>query len=84
MWTNKENDRKPEHLSAEYRNKHLRIYVTNGHLDHRPEWIMHCENVGFSSFRIPNTTPESSLEDAKREAMATVKHRLYALLASLD
>ena len=70
-------------MSAEFKNKVLRIYVTNEHIYHKPDWIMHCRELGVDTMRIPAVTSNDGLDYAKLQAVRFVKHKLYQMIASL-
>jgi len=39
----------------------IRIVITNGHRDYRPDWVFRCYNLGFDATMIPKC---KSKEDA--------------------
>ena len=80
MW---KDDIRAGKMSAEFKNKALRIYVTNAHMDHKPDWIMHCRELGIDTQRIPAVTSDDGLDYAKLQAVRLVKHKLYQMIASL-
>ena len=45
------------------------ITITNGHIDHKGEWIMHCKPLLINE----KVLGVSSLEDAKEAAISVVK-----------
>lgn len=82
MWKDIEN-RNEDKKASELKNKALRIYVTNAHMDHKPDWIMHCLELGIDTVRIPSVTSDDGLDYAKLQAVRWVKHKLYEMIASL-
>lgn len=50
----------------------LRITVTCGHIHHKPDWVMHCFNIGIDTLPITAT----NAEDAKLIAIKIVKSRI--------
>ena len=80
MW---KDDIRAGKMAAEFKNKALRIYVTNAHMDHKPDWIMHCRELGIDTQRIPGVTSDDGLDYAKLQAVRFVKHKLYEMIAAL-
>lgn len=47
----------------------IRIVVTCGHRDYRPEWVMHCYQLNIDTKHLPNC---SGLDEAKHRAKSMV------------
>lgn len=81
MWT--DNIRAGK-MSAEFKNKSIRIYVTNGHNDHKPDWTMRCCELGIDTMMVPHVTCDDGLDMAKEQAIKFVRHKLHEIIASLN
>ena len=58
----------------------LRIVISCGHINHAPDWIMHCFELGI------NTRPlhATSKDEAISEALEVVRDRIRRLLDYLS
>ena len=59
----------------------LSITITCGHIRYRPDWVMHCFNLGIDTLPMPSC---ENLDEAKRRAVAIVKHKLSRLTEAVN
>lgn len=70
--------------SWELRTGEIRICITNGHRDYKPEWIFHCYILGFNTISLKQATTK---EDAAKLAIKLCKGRvknLYDLIFNFE
>lgn len=72
--------RNPRETTLEARSGALHIALTNGHVDHRPQWVMHCRALGIDTHPLQEGLTQ---EQAQREAMEVVRERLTDLAKCL-
>jgi len=72
-------ERKP--TSFEAREGSLRITITCGHVTYKPEWVMHCHQLGFDTKPLPSGL---TLEQVKVAACQLVQARLDDYVLSLQ
>lgn len=58
----------------------IRIVITNGHRDYRPEWIFRCYNLGFDVSQIKNCR---SKEDAAKYAIIQCRKKAVSFYNEL-
>jgi hypothetical protein len=62
------------------KDENLTITITNGHIYHKGEWIMHCHKLGITEHVLGVKTELS----AKVEALKVVGAKILKLRASLE
>lgn len=61
----------------------LRISITCGHIYHRPNWVMHCRELGLDAHRLHAPAGIEGLEAAKEIALTVAKTKLEVLKLAL-
>jgi hypothetical protein len=56
--------------------QHLKVVVTCGHRDYKPDWVMHCHALGIDTKHLKGC---KSLDDAKRMAIEEVRLKIKNL-----
>ena len=64
----------------EIKHGNLRIYITCGHIHHRPDWVLHCHAIGIDSkpIAVPGRkfTAGDNLNTVKARAIEIVEARI--------
>ena len=85
MWQDKTSysrsdvERKPTTWTAQ--SGRLTVTVTCGHIDYKPDWVMHCHELGINTRPLPNA---GSKEEAQAQAIAVVKAKIASLMADAN
>lgn len=64
-------ERKPETYQISHGD--LRIVITCGHIYHRPDWVMHCRQLGIDTKALKAKTTQDAKAEAVRIVGATIK-----------
>lgn len=67
-------ERKPTTFEA--KEGALRIVITCGHINHRPQWVMHCGALSIDTYPLKEGATK---EQAEEESLALVHERLEDL-----